>query len=323
MSSLRLWVGLVMAGFAPGCVSPLTGERMSGGPAPEGPGMTLVRATDLKPEDGASGGKGKVADKEKTNRDGKDTDRREAGKDDGKKTPDLHKPGPDSPDFPNSAFTVPPGVVYVETSLTSTRDRRNATTDRFTNTLIRFGVLEDLEVLVSTPGLIVRNQPDRSTVTGFGPLTFGAKRHVWDADQATGRPAFAVGPQLTAPTGSAPFDNGAWVPTLVFYFDHALPRDFNFEWNAAVSAIKAGNGRRVAQGYFPWSLSRDWTPDFTTFVNGYVAIPSTSGVRSEAVVGLGFLWYVSAQVALDGSYNVGLTSRSSSRLVRLGLSFAF
>lgn len=32
--------------------------------------------------------------------------------------PDITEPGPDSADLPDSAFAVPPGVVYLETSLT-------------------------------------------------------------------------------------------------------------------------------------------------------------------------------------------------------------
>lgn len=54
--------------------------------------------------------------------------------------PSLEEPGPDSPDFPDSAFTVAPGVVYFETSLTYESSKGVKVRAYFTDTLIRVGL---------------------------------------------------------------------------------------------------------------------------------------------------------------------------------------
>jgi hypothetical protein len=80
--------------------------------------------------------------------------RSEAGAEHDSDTPWLiEEPGPDSADFPDSAFTVKPGVVYVETSLTTESSKGPRVHDYFTNTLIRVGLKEDWELRISSPRL--------------------------------------------------------------------------------------------------------------------------------------------------------------------------
>lgn len=110
--------------------------------------------------------------------------------------PNIEEPGPDSADFPDSAFTVKPGVVYIETSVTTESSKGVRIHDYFTNTLIRVGVRENWELRISSPGVIQEVGPGIDT-TGFGPLTFGFKRHVWDEDGWV--PAFGIITQVKTP----------------------------------------------------------------------------------------------------------------------------
>jgi hypothetical protein len=236
--------------------------------------------------------------------------------------PDITEPGPDSADLPDSAFAVPPGVVYVETSLTYASSKGPQVRDYFTNTLVRIGLWEDLELRIASPGIIHENGPDKSA-TGFGPLTFGFKQHIWDEIQESGIPAFGVIAQVNVPTASAGFDDGTAIPTVFLNFDHTLPANSYFEWNLGLSAVHDDEGKRFAQGSFLWSLGHEFNDEFTGFFHGQANFPSGSGNQEEIVLGPGVIWFVNKRTALDFSYNFGVTNESLHRLVRLGLSMAF
>jgi hypothetical protein len=236
--------------------------------------------------------------------------------------PDISEPGPDSADLPDSAFAVPPGVVYVETSFSYTSTKGPRVRDYFTNTLIRAGLWEDFELRISTPGVIHEHAPDDST-TGFGPLTFGFKQNIWKEEEECGIPAFGIIAQVTTPTASAGFDDGTAIPTLFFNFDYSLPCDSYFEVNFGLSSVHADDGHRFAQGSFLWSLGHEWSDNFTTFFHGFANVPSGSGEQEEVLMGPGMIWIVSKQLALDFSYNFGLTDETDHRFLRLGLSLAF
>jgi hypothetical protein len=225
-------------------------------------------------------------------------------------------------DLPDSAFTVPPGVVYVETSISYESSKGRRVRDYFTNTLIRAGLWEDFELRISSPGVIHQHGPDDST-TGFGPMTFGFKQHVWEEVEECWIPAFGVIGQVETPTASAGFDDGTAVPTLFLNFDHTLPADSYFEWNLGITAAHGDDGHRFTQGSFLWSLGHEWSPEVTTFFHGFANFPAGSGEQEEVVMGPGIVWFVTKQVALDFSYNFGVTAESPHRFLRLGLSMAF
>jgi hypothetical protein len=236
--------------------------------------------------------------------------------------PDISEPGPDTADLPDSAFAVPPGVTYFETSLSYISSKGPRVRDYFTNTLIRTGLWEDFELRISTPGVIHQHAPDEST-TGFGPLTFGFKQHIWDEVEECNIPAFGIIAQVTAPTASAGFDDGTAIPTVFFNFDYSLPCDSYFEVNFGISGLHADDGDRFVQGSFLWSLGKEWSDNFTTFFHGFFNSPSGSGADEELLMGPGMIWFVSKQVAIDSSYNFGLTDETDHRFIRVGLSIAF
>ncbi|GBD36585.1 hypothetical protein HRbin36_01710 [bacterium HR36] len=63
----------------------------------------------------------------------------------------IRQPGPDTADFPDSAFTVPPGDMYLETSINYQRPSGLPKHEYFTATLLRLGLFEGLELRINTP----------------------------------------------------------------------------------------------------------------------------------------------------------------------------
>ena len=236
--------------------------------------------------------------------------------------PDISDPGPDTADLPDSAFAVPPGVTYFETSLSYISSKGPRVRDYFTSTLIRTGLWEDFELRIATPGVIHQHAPGEST-TGFGPLTIGFKQHIWAEVEECSIPAFGIIAQVTAPTASAGFDDGTAIPTVFFNFDYSLPCDSYFEVNFGISGLHADDGDRFVQGSFLWSLGKEWSDNFTTFFHGFFNAPSGTGDDEELLMGPGMIWFVSKTVAIDSSYNFGMTDDTDHRFIRIGLSVAF
>jgi len=236
--------------------------------------------------------------------------------------PSMRDPGPDTPDFPDSAFTVKPGVVYVETSMAYLSAKRPTTREYATPTLLRVGVTEKLELRFSTVGYLQENGPEGS-VAGLGQFALGFKRNIWDEDEQRGIPAFGIMGVLAIPTASANLDNGAAEPFLFFNFDHTLPFDWSLNWNGGIAWLKGDDDERFVQGSLLWAFTRQWNDDFATFWHGYLTVPGFSGEEEELVTGPGFLKYLGDRVVIDASYNFGATSGSPNRFIRIGLSAAF
>lgn len=250
------------------------------------------------------------------------TTRSDRGAEDEDNPGPIEEPGPDSADFPDSAFTVKPGVVYVETSLTSTSTKGPRIRDYFTNTLIRVGLVEDWELRISSPGVTQEVGPGIDT-TGFGPLTFGFKHHLWNEDEDGWLPALGVIAQVTTPTGSAAFQPGAATPTIFFNFDKGMPMEFDFEINTGLTWAKDDNGDRFLQGNILWALGHEIAPHVEVFNHGFANFPAAGGRGVEVVTGPGIAWINSPRTMLDFSLNFGLTPDSPHRLTRFGLSLAF
>lgn len=236
--------------------------------------------------------------------------------------PSLRDPGPDTADFPDSAYTVKPGVVYVETSMAYLSTNRPSTREYATPTLLRFGVTEKLEFRLFTVGYLQETSAEGS-MAGMGQFALGFKRTMWDEDEQAGIPAFGIMGVLAIPTASAHLDNGAAEPFLFFNFDHTLPFDWSLNWNGGIAWLKGDDDIRFVQGSLLWAFTRQWNDDLATFWHGYAVVPGFSGEKEELVTGPGFLKFLGDRVAVDASYNFGATSGSPNRFVRIGLSAAF
>jgi len=234
--------------------------------------------------------------------------------------PSIRQPGPDTADLPDSPYAVPPGVVYAETSFTYFRIRTPAAHDYTTATLIRIGLVENWELRLSSPGLIVRDGLPDST-TGFGPVTIGAKWHWWDEIQEQGIPGAGLIFQVTTRTGSDAFRPEIAEPASFLTFSHSLPWEMEFEWNLGLSLTKEESERTQLQGWLLWAVSKELTPNLNLFVHGYILTPGFI-TDTEIVLGPGFIWFISERMALDASSVFGVTDDSPT-IARVGWSLAF
>ena len=89
---------------------------------------------------------------------------------------DIRDPDPDTANFPNGAYTLPKGRLYIENSplgLYGASRSGNQPGLYQWEYLIRYGLTDNLEFRVFSNGLSVQaGQADQSGVTGFQPLAF-------------------------------------------------------------------------------------------------------------------------------------------------------
>lgn len=242
---------------------------------------------------------------------------------------DIKEPGPDSANFPNSAFTLPPGEVYIETSLITfqktpsfNRQRVEGQAEQITlPTLIRVGVFRDFELrLFSTTFQSEEFQGLR--VNGVGPLMFDSKFHFWDQDKEQHIPAFGVQIMSQSNLGSPRFSLSQWEPAFSLNFDYELESGFELEWNVGGSWTVDADDERIYEASFQWSIQRELVKNVDGFLHGYLNVPESTRFREGAVFGGGLIWYVSSRIAIDSSYSFAIKPGSPNPIVRLGLSLA-
>ncbi len=245
---------------------------------------------------------------------------------------DVTLPGPDTANFPNSAFTLPKGRVYIESSPVSFFGKSKSFPAQYNwEFLIRYGLTDDLEFRLYSPGYSATLSSPRTT--GFSPLTFDFKYHLWDENLARHIPAAGVEIYIQTPFGSD-FFNGGTQPSLALLLDHTLPFDVLLEHNFGLTGVQSTFGEAIYEFSYQWALQRQVFRDFAVFTHGFLnsaSLPRLPIIQRHishqtapmaVVVGGGFLWNLSRRLAVFGSYNAGLAADSPKIIGLLGFAIA-
>lgn len=124
----------------------------------------------------------------------------------------------DRPDQTESAVTVEPGRIQIETGVLFTHNKSGGATSEVTEvlgTLLRIGLSDRLELRVGFDGLI--SVPGAS---GLGDASLGAK--VMVAEETANRPQVAVLVETSVPIGDDGFTSADYAPSARL----ALSKDF-------------------------------------------------------------------------------------------------
>lgn len=256
---------------------------------------------------------------------------------------DIRHPDPDTANFPNSAFTLPQGRVYIETSPvsfygpSSTSARiynweflfRYGLTDRLEFRLFSNGYTNQYTSFINTKGNPLAG-PSQPATSGFSPLAWDLKFHLWDEYKKYYLPAVGMEVYIETNMGSPAFSQGTQ-PSINLLFDQNLPLDFQLEWNAGIAGNQTVDNTIFYNFAFQWSLQHYlFTDNLAIFTHGYLnnsALPrfaqaSNPRAADVAVAGAGALYYASDRLAVFGSYNWGMTPDSPDYLVLFGFAFA-
>lgn len=256
-------------------------------------------------------------------------------------TPDINNPGADLANFPNSAFTLPQGRAYIESSPVTWYGGAPLTAPQYNaEFLLRYGVTDDIELR------LFGNGPSwtggRFGSAGFSPLAFDTKIHLLDEREdlflpAAGLEAY-VQTELLASSGYSQGTNGG----LSMNFDQSLPFDIDLEYNFGANQIRKFNGDPYWQFNFQWALQKDvLDKDVAVFIHGFYnatslpRLPATLVVSLDdprlldvkppqvAAIGGGALWTINSRLVVWGQASGGVTHYSPSVITNFGFAVAF
>jgi hypothetical protein len=250
---------------------------------------------------------------------------------------DIRDPDPDTANFPNGAYTLPKGRMYIETSpvgfYAASRSGNQPRTYQW-EYLIRYGLTDNLEFRIFSNGLTSQAaQGPQPAVTGNSPLAFDFKANFWEENTRYHIPAMGVEIYLqTTLLGSSAFNSGTQ-PSIALLFDQSLPFGVGFEYNFGLTGVQNNQGQIAYQFSYQWSLQREVVKDFDVFFHGFynaAALPrltrfqtaSMAVIPNVTVMGFGGIWTVNDRVAVFGSGNFGVTADSPKTIVLMGFAVA-
>jgi hypothetical protein len=236
--------------------------------------------------------------------------------DDTDEWPNIREPGPDLGDFPNSAYTLPRGRAYIEQCPLTL-----AAADRFTPSayawpfLLRVGLTDDVEFRLMSAGLTSVGGPQPTT--GFSPLIFDLKVHLWDEQMDWLLPAVALEVYIQSEWGSQAF-NGGTQPSLNLNMDLPITVRTNLECTVGYSGVQDALEVKTGERFIPrhnfkvpvlhlanltvnqfsvqWAVEQELTDRLEVFVTGYYSGGVFLKHGAGTAVGGGLFWTINRRL---------------------------
>ena len=206
---------------------------------------------------------------------------------DDKKPLTIRDPGADMANYPNSAFTLPEGGFYLESTPFSytARSGSSGPPTETGQVLLRYGLVENIELRLFYTPYEVQNKRAGS-VSGSGPMAFDTKIHLWDAWEEYFIPAAGFELTITTPWLASTAFQSPTSPGFSFNFDQDLPYDIGIEYNIGATNFEDPHdlSKSVWQLAAQWAAQRDITDDVAVFFNGYynrTTLPRVSHHHTE------------------------------------------
>ncbi len=212
----------------------------------------------------------------------------------------------------NAAYTVPKGLVQLESGVQHTRVLISGESTT-TPVSIRVGLAHWFEGRIDTDGLTRDKQP-LGTSTEFGGLTVGGKFRLWAP--ASGAPVVAVQPGIALPWGR---QGGGTDYLLRVISGGDMPGHLHLDVNYGLGARAAGRShffQQFASASANVSIGRRWNPYVETYWLSRLD-PQRGGA---VVLDTGALYTLNERMALDGGVAFGVTGASNGASIFAGFS---
>lgn len=227
----------------------------------------------------------------------------------------------DRPDATESASTVKPGYIQIETGAYLTnfeKDGLEIDATTYNTTLVRIGILDNLEMRLgwdfTEEEYTYQGQKLENILSGFSPLLFGTKIGI--TKEKNGWPEIGLIGHLQLPFLAAsdyrPETTGV---DFRFAFAHSLSDKSSLSYNAGV---EWGNDSPEANYVYTISYGYSITDTFGFYLELYGDLPEDSSANHLWDAGLTYL--ISNNVQLDATIGSGITE-GQKLLLSTGVSF--
>jgi len=231
----------------------------------------------------------------------------------------------DRPSQSDASTLVPRGYIQSEIGYTFTRDDSAGTTtksDSAPNLLLRFGLLDELELRFGWNGYF-HNNPNPGTIQkGSGDGQISAKWYLWTESERVPETTLLVG--TTLPFGRGNISSGRSDLFFRFLITQSLPNGFSFSSNLGITwnTHSSGTAGRDTAADFIYTalLSYAVTPDMDGFVEFFGSVPLEEQEDRHGF-DAGIAWRILPTVQIDLFGGVGLNDAAVDAFVSAGLSF--
>lgn len=236
---------------------------------------------------------------------------------------------PDRPNFVNSPQTLGKGTWQFEFGGLYDRSKIDADTTRTTTTptMLRIGVMPDVELRLSSNGFISEklqaNSKGPSTkTTGQSDLTLAAKFSLQDVSDTM--PGYGVIMGATLASGSAEFKGNGTRPSLLIPIVWNLPDNMSLGVMPGLYFDNNSANKRYNSTQLGVVLSKSFNEQWGGYVEWAAPqITSTKNGGNITVLDIGVNYLISPDLMLDFSVLKGISKPSPSVQVGLGVSMRF
>jgi len=224
----------------------------------------------------------------------------------------------DRPDQTESAVTVAPGYLQVETGVLLTRDNsagRDLEATELLGTLVRIGISERVELRVGFDGFVseeIERPAPRGRVDsdGFGDASLGAKLLLFEEDAA--RPQAAMLIESSVPIGESEVSSDDYEPSVRLALSKDLRNGVSIGWNG-------GLAREEGDDILFYTLAAGFG---LTDKNG--AFLEVFGDSDDShSIDVGWTYLVTPAAQLDLAVGAGLSSEAPNWFLGAGISLRF
>ena len=228
----------------------------------------------------------------------------------------------DRPDQTESSETVRPGYVQFELGWTHVEDNDEAdvAADSFPETLVRIGVLDNLEFRFGFDGYVWEDIDGLGADDGAGDLEIGLKWKMWE--ETGWRPQTAILAGTSVPAGQKPFSSDRFDPSVRLACSHTLTETLSLGYNVAGIWVSELNdrGRRETDASVAYSavLGIALSGPLGTFVEFFGQAPSDGGKPANSI-DAGFTYLLADNLQIDVLGGVGVSETADDWFVGAGL----
>lgn len=231
----------------------------------------------------------------------------------------------DRPSQSDASTLVPRGYFQSEIGYTYTRDDTAGTTTKSHNApnlLLRFGLLDELEVRFGWNGYVHNNPNPGLTQDGSGDGQVSAKWYLWQESEWLPETTFLAG--TTLPFGKNGISSDRSDPFFRFLMTRSLPAGFSLSSNLGITWTTFASGiaskDTAADFIYTALLNYAVAPEIDTFIEFFGSVPLEEQDDRHGF-DAGIAWRVLPTVQVDLSGGVGLNDAAGDAFVSAGLSF--
>ncbi len=235
----------------------------------------------------------------------------------------------DRPDQTESSETLDPGYYQLELGWTHRENKDGGTKsegDSYPETLLRMGILPDLELRLGFSGYQSEKIDDRSGVnnkeTGMGDTEIGFKYDLGDERGLIPDTAFLF--HLSIPSGDDEFTTNRHDPSFRFLFSHTLSDRFSFSYNLGTqwetNEDLHGDNNTLAIFQYTTSLGLTLTERLGGFIELFGDIPLNAHGNPANSFNGGFTFQIKKNIQFDIAGGVGLSDYADDWFAGVGLS---